>query len=325
MRVLVITSNFQQASFRLRIEQLKEPLAELGIELDLQERPRSWLARRSLLSSAKKYDATILQRKLLDPADARLLRRKSKKLFYDIDDAVMFHQDDVGALSRWRTARRFEATARIADTVVAGNQYLAEMFHQRGRPVTVLPTCVNPADYRVKQHSSTGAIGLVWIGSSSTLPYLIEQLPAIQESAKRIPGLRLTVIADRPLRPAGLPIQHIPWSVEGESEALLSGDIGIAPTPSNRWTLGKCGFKIVQYMAAGLPVIASPVGANADIVLHNQTGLHATSREQWIESILRLANQSVMRRELGRFGRQRVEREYSTTRAAETWAKLLTG
>src|SRR5438094_1819546 len=102
----------------------------------------------------------------------------------------MFHASEVGRLSRWRTTRRFEATARVVDHVVAGNEYLAKMFRERGREVTVLPTTVDPAHYEVKHHAASDSPALVWIGSRSTLPYLRELLPAMQESARRVPGLR---------------------------------------------------------------------------------------------------------------------------------------
>src|SRR5262245_51905170 len=95
-KVLVIITNPQQASYRLRIEALREPLAARGFALDVRIRPKNWFARRSLLKTARDYDSVILQRKLLDPADARLLRRNAKKIIYDVDDAVMYHAHRVG-------------------------------------------------------------------------------------------------------------------------------------------------------------------------------------------------------------------------------------
>src|SRR5437764_636938 len=105
MRVLVIITNPKQASYRVRIEALRAPLAARGIMLDIQILPRTYFARRFILQSAEEYDATILQRKLLDPGNARLLRRSAKKIFYDIDDAVMYHAHRVGLFSQWRTNR----------------------------------------------------------------------------------------------------------------------------------------------------------------------------------------------------------------------------
>ena len=319
-RVLVIITNPQQASYRLRIEALRPLLAGRGFELDVNVRPRGLLSRRALLRAAKDYQAVILQRKFLDPADARLLRRQARKIFYDIDDAVMYHAHRVGRIAQWRTNRRFEATARVLDHVVAGNEYLAAMFRQRGREVTVLPTCVDPAHYVVKEHSAANPLRLVWIGSGSTLPYLAEIVPALRQ----IENVRLITIADRTLdESCGLSVEHVPWSLEGEAAALARGDIGIAPTPDDRWTRGKCGFKIIQYMAAGLPVVASPVGANAEIVRVGETGLLATTPQEWADAIRRLADDVALRASMGRAGRDRVERDYSNARAAEVWTRLL--
>jgi glycosyltransferase involved in cell wall biosynthesis len=275
-----------------------------------------------MLRSAGDYHAVILHRKLLDPSDARLLRRHARRMFYAIDDAVMYHPHPVGRFSQWRTTRRFEATARVLDHVVAGNEYLAAMFRERGRDVTVLSTCLDPAHYRVKAHADARPINLVWIGSKSTLPYVEQHVEAIRLAALRVP-LKLITIADRGLENPGFPVEHVPWSYEGEADALVRGDIGIAPTPCDRWTLGKCGFKIIQYMAAGLPSIASPVGANAEIVRVGETGLLAETPQQWADAIVQLAGDVEMRRRMGGAARAIAEREYSLTRAADTWARLL--
>src|SRR5262245_60619805 len=143
-RVLVIANNLKQASFRVRVAALIEPLRRRGFELDVQLRPKWWGMRR-LMRSAAGYDAVLLQRKLLDPSHARLLRRNSKKIYYDVDDAVMYHSRPVGRMEAWRTERRMRATAAIADVVVAGNENLAELFRERGCRVVVLPTVVDPA------------------------------------------------------------------------------------------------------------------------------------------------------------------------------------
>jgi glycosyltransferase involved in cell wall biosynthesis len=322
-RILVIANNLNQASYRLRIAALIEPLRGRGFELDVQVRPRSLFARRRLLRRAADYDAVLLQRKLLDPSDARLLRRSARRILYDVDDAVMFNQTPRGRFSQWRLTRRFAATASILDCAVVGNDYLAGIFLAKCRNVIVLPTVVDPARYAVKDHAASDLVRLVWIGSHSTLPYLQQQLPALEAAAREIEGLRLLIIADDTLTTDAIQIEHEPWSEQTESASLLRGDIGIAPTPLNHWTLGKCGFKIVQYMAAGLPVIASPVGANAQIVQDGKTGFLAETRQLWREAIANLARDPALRHIMGQAGRQRVESQYSLERAVGTWSQIL--
>src|SRR6185436_6764585 len=160
--------------------------------------------------------------------------------------------------------------------------------------------------------AETNPINLVWIGSQSTLPYVEQHIDAIRLAASRVP-LKLITIADRTLENPGFAVEHVPWTFDGEAAALVRGDIGIAPTPCDRWTLGKCGFKIIQYMAAGLPAIASPVGANAEIVRVGETGLLADSPEQWADAIVQLARDVGLRRRMGVAAREVVEREYSLT------------
>jgi glycosyltransferase involved in cell wall biosynthesis len=324
-RILVLVNNLKQASFRVRIAAIVPLMARRGLDFDVQLRPRAWLARRRLFQSAGDYDAVLLQRKLLDPFEARLLRRWARRIFYDIDDAVMYHNRPVSWLSRWRTSARFRATTRVIDHVAAGNEYLAAIFRDLGRPVTVVPTVVDPGRYQVKAHGPTDTPRLVWIGSHSTLPYLREFLPALEEAARLSPGLRLLTIADDTLASDRLSVEHVAWSAEGEASALCRGDIGIAPTPSDRWTLGKCGFKIVQYMAAGLPVIASPVGANAELVRAGTTGFLPPTLDDWPAAIQRLANDVGLRARMGAVGRELVDREYNLERVADVWAMLLSG
>jgi hypothetical protein len=322
-RVLVITNSLSQASYRLRMEALIGPLGMRGIQMEVRVRPRGMLARRMLLKSADAYDATILQRKLLDGMDARLLARRARRVLFDVDDAVMYCNTSNSRIAQWRTWRRFLATAKNADTVVAGNNYLAELFQQHGADTCVLPTVVEASRYQIKRHAATESLTLVWIGSQSTLPYLKQILPTLEDMSKVVKGMKLLIIADEAIQSSLMPIEHVPWSAEGEVAALLRGDIGIAPTPRDRWTEGKCGFKIVQYMAAGLPVIASPVGANEQIVVDGMTGILAQKPAAWSRAISTLAENVELRAAMGAAGRARAEKEYNLQRAVDVWERLL--
>jgi glycosyltransferase involved in cell wall biosynthesis len=216
------------------------------------------------------------------------------------------------------------AVARKSDVVVAGNQYLADLFTSHGtKKAVVLPTVVEVSHYAVKSHAPTRSPTLVWIGSKSTLPYVRKILPALGAAAQQIPGLNLIIIADDTISHSPLPITHIPWSADTEAKALCRGDIGIAPTPEDRWTLGKCGFKIVQYMAAGLPVVASPVGANRDLVVQDKTGFLPTGADELIQAVIQLSKSDSLRSAMGQAGRNRVEEHYSIERAVDVWADLL--
>ena len=320
----------EDSAFRIRLLAMREAMSRRGFAFEIGVRPKMPWGRMALARSAEGCHAVILQRKMLDPYEAKMLRRSiggSGRIVMDIDDATMYHETEIGGLTRRRLERRFAATAAILDGVCAGNEYLADIFRRQGvKNVRIVPSVVAPSEYPVKKHGSVTEPRLVWIGSSSTLKYLEQAYGGIAQAARRVKGLKLVVIADRkPEGDCGAPVELVQWSVDGEKEALLRGEIGIAPTPEDRWTLGKCGFKIVQYMAAGLPVVASPVGANVELVGEGAgaCGLLANSDEEWGDAIVRLVEDAALRGRMGRVGRERVERELCVEKMANLWAEVL--
>jgi glycosyltransferase involved in cell wall biosynthesis len=324
-KVLVITIDPAEAAFRLRLGILPQLLSDDGYDFDFHTRPPGFWDRRKLIATAAGYHAVIVQRKLLDPSHARLLRRRARLVIFELDDAVMVQRRKISRWSQWLKDRRFRATARATDHVVAGNDYLAGQFKPFGCRTTVLPTVVDPAHYRTKVHADMAVSTLVWIGSGSTLPYLLQAMPAIEAAAKKIGKLKLITIADRSVTSDIVEVEHAPWSLETEADALARGDIGIAPTPKDQWTAGKSGFKIIQYMATGLPTIASPVGANAAIITNGVDGILPATDDDWPDAIVRLATDTAVRREMGIAARKTVERLYTLDRAAEAWRNVLSG
>ena len=338
MRILVITNHLEiDPAYRLRIGALLVPLRRRGVELTVRVRPKGLLGRWRLVRSAREFDGVLLHRKMLDRWECRVLQRSGRPVIYDVDDAVMYLQNRLSKWTQWRLTRRFHATARLAGHVAAGNEHLAGLFEARGCRTSIVPTVVDPGDYEVKQHAppplagvGPGGLRLVWTGTSVNLPYVCQIMPALEAAREEVPGLRLLIICDRALDMGSehgtpLPIDFIPWSVAGEGVALVQGDIGIAPTPCDKFTLGKCGFKIIQYMAAGLPVVASPVGANARLVAEGQTGFLANDLAGWTRAIVALAQEGQLRARMGAAGRQRILDEYTVEHMAEIWAKLWLG
>jgi glycosyltransferase involved in cell wall biosynthesis len=319
-----------EPSFRIRILSLVDRLASRGFAWDLKPRPKGPWARLAMARSARDYDGVILHRKMLDPYEARALRRHlpaGRRIFLDIDDAMMLHETELGFLARRRLQRRYHATRKIVDVVCAGNAYLAGMFQEAGARTAIVPSGVDPAVQPLKQTTAGKGTILLWVGSHSTLKYLELSFPALARAATRVNDLRLTVFCDIPPAAAPIPVDFVPWNLPEENAVMLRGDIGIAPTPENPWTLGKCGFKIVQYMNAGLPVIASPVGFNADLVQPPeaalQAGLLPATWDQWPGAIEQLASDSALRGRFGAAGRRRVEAELSLDKIADAWAAVL--
>src|SRR5205823_8780079 len=132
-------------------------------------------------------------------------------------------------------------------------------------------------------------------------------------------GLNLKVICDRSLKFAHLPTRFCPWSEATEARELAAADIGISWLPPDAWSQGKCGLKLLQYMAAGLPVVANPVGVQANMIEHGETGYLAESPAEWQEAIGRLMHDPELRRRFGQAGRRRVEERYSVAVGAQQW------
>jgi glycosyltransferase involved in cell wall biosynthesis len=321
MRIQIVTGAPDGAPFRLRMAPVARWLRDLGHIIDVHIRPRQGFALRDVDAVARGADRIIIHRRLLEPREARRFAAAGKPIYLDLDDAIMFDAEKRSRLSLWKRQRRLAATADILTGVVAGNDYLLDFFKSRGVDGIVSPTSVEPSDYIVKQHAATAAPTLVWIGSSSTMKYLEQVLPALEAAARKVSGLRLLTICDRPVRTTSIPIEHVEWSLQTEVASLNRGDIGIAPIPEDRWTLGKCAFKIVQYLATGLPVIASPVGAQREMIASN--GFLAESTEQWISAIVRLACDVQLRATMGAASRAMAERSYSVRAACDVWAKIL--
>jgi glycosyltransferase involved in cell wall biosynthesis len=288
---------------------------------------RGTLARVGQLREAGRAHLVILQRRLLPIWQLTLLRRHARRLVYDLDDAV-FQRDSFSRKGPRSTLRmaRFWATVYAADAVIVGNEYLKRLTSAFAEPrrVRVVPTCVEPRWYRLARHRRVGsAARLVWIGQQSTLASLGRAQEHLAAVAGRLPGLELRVICNRFVRLPGVSVVPRRWSPATETAELAEGDIGINWLPDDRWSRGKCGLKLLQYMAAGLPVVANPVGMNRRMVLHGRTGLLASTPGEWADAIGRLAADPLLRRRMGTAGRRLVEQRYSVADWGPRLAELI--
>jgi glycosyltransferase involved in cell wall biosynthesis len=311
---------------RYRLAAYQSYFQSAGHTLVLTSLPRQSWRRLRLLNRLEDTDAVMLQRKLLGSCPLSLLRRAAPLLIFDFDDAV-FLRDSFSRRGSHslRRIHAFAAMMETADLVVAGNGYLAEQATRWTAPsrIHVIPTCVDPARYPVARHQAAGTADLVWIGSSSTLRGIEQMTPLLEQLGRQLPGIRLKLICDRFIELQDLPVLTCPWSSERESAELAAADIGISWIPDDDWSRGKCGLKILQYMAAGLPVVANPVGVQAELVRHGETGILARTASEWHDAIGRLAADPELRRRLGQAGRQRVEQEFSVRVGAARWNALL--
>lgn len=317
MKAIALVEAPDHVCGRYRLRAFAPALGAAGIDLTIEALEPGPIARAAQLHRAGRFDTTVLQRKLLPSWQFAILRRAARRLVFDFDDAILYRDsnDRRGPHCR-RRSTRFARTVRAADAVLAGNAFLADcalVAGARADRVEVIPTCVEPDRYgpRTDPESPTGPLQLVWIGSSSTLRGLEQRRGLWERLGRERPGLRLRVIADRYPDFGPLEVVPVAWSEATEGVEIAKGDVGISWIPDGLWSRGKCGLKVIQYQAAGLPVIANPVGVHAEMIEPGVSGFLADSVEDWLEAVAVLATDPGLRRSMGRAARRSVVAGYS--------------
>jgi len=323
MKILILTNNLSRASFRLRIGDYLDELKRQNILCTVSALPKKTTARWRLLKSTREYDALLIHRKCFHLLDAFVLRLyRPALIFFDFDDAIM-HSTSCPESDWTSHYRLFRRTARMADVMIAGNETLADYARRYCDNVHVLPTGLD-----IKAYDGTDVrkpdekIRLVWIGSKSTLPFLEQLRSVLEKIGAAHKNVVLRIIADVFFDLENMEVEKCPWTIDGHIKDLQECDIGIAPLPDNRFTRGKCAFKMLQYFATGLPVIASPVGVNKTYMEQSGGGMIATTDDEWERAVEILIADDVLRGTVGQRGRNYVK-QFDCKVIADRLAKIL--
>jgi glycosyltransferase involved in cell wall biosynthesis len=312
MKIIFLVPRMDKASTRYRVLQYLPHLEGVGISCSVKSLSRTSRVWYLLVRQLHEADLVFIQKKLFTSIELFLVRKMARRLVYDFDDAVMFKDRAASPRQQERQQRRFASTVQKADLVIAGNSYLKKQTLPWNKHVEVLPTPLDTASYPEKPAvPESGEVVLGWIGSRGTLKYLHDIAPALEELGRRFPKLKLKIVADDFFSLEHLEVVRKPWSAMDELADLHSFDIGLMPLRDDEWTRGKCGFKLLQCMAVGLPVVCSPVGMNTTIVTDAREGFWATSPKEWTERLSRLIADAGLRQEMGRVARQKVVETYS--------------
>lgn len=260
------------------------------------------------------YDLVWMEKEALPwlPASFEAwLLRGGPPIVVDYDDAV-FHRYDQheSALIRGLLSNKIDRVMEAAALVVAGNDYLADRAREAGaRRVVVLPTVVDLARYKAPPPANDGPPVIGWIGTPLTGGYLEEVRPALSSFAETGAAKLLLIGAGDQVLP-GVTAERVAWHEETEAADIARLDIGIMPIPDEPFERGKCGYKLIQYMAQARPVVASPVGVNVKLVEESGGGFLAASPQEWWDALFKLISDGDLRKRLGAAGRKAVAAGY---------------
>jgi|SRR5579859_161318 len=345
MRILFLPRYSPQgASSRYRIWQYVPLLQRAGHKVEVQpllgdgyleelyrngRRGVSWLIsgytkRLRAIRNAPSFEVVVCEQEILPllPATVDLfLLACNDRLVIDYDDAAYFKYQG------WPVLRRkIPRLMGAAKAVVVGNSHLARYASQFASNIFVVPSVVNLALYQDCSRERVAAnVRIVWIGTpltASLVAPLLSLMAKLQEKHADVSFRFIGAGEDFPVN--GLRAEVFEWSEKTEAELLAQCHIGIMPLPDNEFTRAKCGLKLIQYMASGLPVVASPVGANREIVTDNENGFLVKTEQEWFEKLSLLIEHPELRAQMGQAGRARVAERYTLERGFSKWLEILT-
>lgn len=272
---------------------------------------------RTVLFDAPRYDYIFVHREAapLGPPVFEWIVSKlwGKKMIFDFDDAIWIPnttaENKMVSMVKafWKTGYNCKWSYKVS----GGNKYLCEYAAQYNNNVVLVPTCVDTELFhnKTKEHTA-GKVTVGWTGSHSTLFYLDELIPILQELQQEL-DFNFLVIANRDPQLPLKNYQFVPWNESTEVTDLLKMDVGVMPLTADKWSEGKCGFKLIQYMSLGIPAIASPVGVNSEIVDHGINSFLATDTTEWKDGLRKLVTDLELRRSMGAEGRRKIVSSYS--------------
>ncbi len=325
MRVVFLTHSSDQGH-RFRVEQYFPYLREHGVEPKWQPLSGTRLERFASYRQLSSYDAVCIQRRLLLPFEFYWIRKKSRKILFDLDDAIMYRSSRSPHPHSFSRRMKFRWMVKGSDAVSVGNQFLKEevLRVDPGKRISIIPTCVDTDLYSQKKKVSGGKeIILGWIGTKGNLRYLRGLEPVFEMIARKFPLVRLKIVSNDFYDSSHIPVIKKIWKLEEENEDLVSFDIGLMPLGDDLWSKGKCGLKIIQYLSVGIPVVCTPVGINSDIVKDGENGFWATGPQVWADRLSTLIQNPGLREQMGLKGIETVEKGYSLKVTSEKFLQVL--
>jgi glycosyltransferase involved in cell wall biosynthesis len=282
------------------------------------------LKRLDSLRAASRFDAILIYREIFPIGPAVIERllgmRRRPPIVFDFDDAIFLPSvsDANRVIRALKQPGKVATIIRHSDHVIVGNEYLASYARQFSRAVTVIPTCVDttkfvPSLEAVSRNGSEGSRQPVvgWIGSPTTAAYVRRLATVFRRVRERHPFLLRVSGTGDSFDVSGVETENALWTLGGEVQLFNTCDVGVYPLFDDEWSKGKCGFKAIEFMACGVPVVAAAVGVNREIIDDGANGFLASTEDEWVEKLGRLLADRELRRRFGEAGRRVVEERYS--------------
>ena len=312
MKILFLVQGLDVAASRYRVLQYLPYLKEHGIQASVLPFPKGVFAKLKVFKSVNQYDILFIQRKRFSVLWLKYIRKNARKIVYDFDDSVM-HRSSKHLRHESKTrVKMFKSMVNASDHVIAGNEYLQQNTIPYTQNVTIIPSPIDTSLYPQKTYSEkSDNITLGWVGAHGSIHYLEKMRPIFETLGKRNDKVRLKIVCDTFFDCEKMVVDKRQWSEKDEVADIQSFDIGLMPLMDDPWSHGKCGLKILQCLATGVPVVCSPAGINKEIVENGVHGFWASSQKEWIEKLEILINDHELRRKMGIAGRERVIERYS--------------
>lgn len=288
-----------------------------------------YFSRFFVLFTVFKYDKIVIEKELFPYFFSwfeRLLKVLNVNYIVDYDDAI-FHNYDLSKskLISLLLKRKIDNVMRFSDCVIAGNSYLADRaIRAKAKYVEIIPTVIDTAQYEVKSNDESESIIIGWIGSPTTFKYVENILSVLNELIDKY-NCKVQIVGAKSNLELSKNIEFITWTEATEVSSIKKFDIGIMPLDNTPWELGKCSYKLIQYMGCGIPVVASPVGMNNEVVEDTINGFLASSAKEWQQAIEQLIMDESLRKKMGYAGRKKVESMYNLQLQSEFLISILNG
>ncbi|MGS2717395.1 O-antigen ligase family protein [Eionea flava] len=326
--IIFVTKGETAPSFRHRLVPLIQALEKKGYNCLTITLTNSWYVWRILKykHAYQNCNAVILHKLLLPKIETKLLHSLNSSIILDIDDAIYLKEPKwVGHNRKSPKSRKnkFIYMVKTCEAVVTGNKVLLKEIKDFSKNIHVIPTGTEKNTYVDKKNTYNLPCTIVWIGLPSNLRYLEILRDTFTQLTEKYSNIRIKVICSEFPDWQDIKIEKVKWSTDIESKALAQSHIGIMPLDDSEYSRGKCAFKLLQYMSAGLPCVASPVGANCDVISNGNNGYLAHSTKEWIEKLSLLIENPEQRLAMGIEGQRVVQEKYSKTNIAKSYRDIV--